>query len=136
MMRPLSGTMNPASIRSVVVFPHPDGPSSEKNSPPSISRVTSSTATLRPNDFRTASSRTDPLSASTIRRPLVAVGRLTVEPSQHQYGDADRQHGDDQHGHAHGVDFRCDALAQQAVDAYGKWWHSDAGGEEGRDEVV
>lgn len=30
MMRPSSGTSNPAIMRSVVVFPHPEGPSSEK----------------------------------------------------------------------------------------------------------
>ena len=30
---PAVGRSKPAIIRSVVVFPHPDGPSSEKNSP-------------------------------------------------------------------------------------------------------
>ena len=33
-------------MRSVVVFPHPEGPSSEKNSPRRIDRLRSSTATV------------------------------------------------------------------------------------------
>ena len=35
--------MKPAIIRSVVVLPHPEGPSSEKNSPPAMSRSRLST---------------------------------------------------------------------------------------------
>ena len=42
---PPVGCSNPAIIRSVVVLPHPDGPSSEKNSPGSMRRSMSSTAT-------------------------------------------------------------------------------------------
>ncbi len=38
-MRPLVGSSKPAIIRSVVVLPHPDGPSSEKNSPGRMSQV-------------------------------------------------------------------------------------------------
>jgi hypothetical protein len=37
-MRPAVGSSNPAISRSVVVLPHPDGPSSEKNSPPTTGR--------------------------------------------------------------------------------------------------
>src|SRR5260370_25179240 len=44
-IRPAVGCSNPAISRSVVVFPHPDGPSSEKNSPLSTVRSTLSTAT-------------------------------------------------------------------------------------------
>ena len=33
MMRPEVGSSKPATSRSVVVFPHPEGPRSEKNSP-------------------------------------------------------------------------------------------------------
>src|SRR6185503_2443287 len=36
--RPESGTTNPASMRSSVVFPQPDGPRSVKNLPDGISR--------------------------------------------------------------------------------------------------
>ena len=45
-MSPLSGISKPASMRSKVVLPQPDGPSSEKNSPRLISKLTSSTARL------------------------------------------------------------------------------------------
>src|ERR1035438_7154195 len=44
-IRPEVGCSNPAIRRSVVVFPHPDGPSSEKNSPLSTVRSMLSTAT-------------------------------------------------------------------------------------------
>ena len=43
-IRPASGVSNPAIIRSVVVLPHPLGPSIEKNSPPGIVIDTASTA--------------------------------------------------------------------------------------------
>src|SRR5262245_1060240 len=41
---PSVGTSKPASMRNSVVFPHPDGPSSAKNSPSKISRWTSCAA--------------------------------------------------------------------------------------------
>ena len=43
-IRPPVGISNPPIIRSVVVLPHPDGPSSEKNSPAAISTDTPATA--------------------------------------------------------------------------------------------
>src|SRR5688572_22636849 len=52
-MAPNVGTSNPASIRSKVVLPQPDGPSSEKNSPRLMSKLTSSTARTGPNSFET-----------------------------------------------------------------------------------
>jgi len=51
--RPMSGSSNPAIIRSEVVLPHPDGPSIEKNSPRPTVMVTSSTATVSPKRFVT-----------------------------------------------------------------------------------
>src|SRR5678815_3878687 len=47
-MLPPLGTSNPATSRSSVVLPHPDGPSRQKNSPASMSRLTSSTAVKSP----------------------------------------------------------------------------------------
>ncbi len=44
LMLPSVGNSSPAIIRSVVVLPQPDGPSSEKNSPSRICRSMSSTA--------------------------------------------------------------------------------------------
>ena len=46
---PASGCSKPAIIRSVVVLPQPEGPSSEKNSPAPISRSSPSTASSSPN---------------------------------------------------------------------------------------
>ena len=43
--RPAVGASNPAIIRRVVVFPQPDGPSIEKNSPRAIEKSASCTAT-------------------------------------------------------------------------------------------
>ena len=48
MIRPSSGTSKPAIMRSVVVLPHPLGPSIEKNSPSPIARDTSFTAAALP----------------------------------------------------------------------------------------
>src|SRR4051794_32634711 len=48
-MRPASGVSKPAIMRSVVVLPHPDGPSRAKNSPAAIVRSTPSTARTRPS---------------------------------------------------------------------------------------
>jgi hypothetical protein len=42
---PSVGVSNPAIIRSVVVFPQPEGPSIEKNSPDAMEKSASATAT-------------------------------------------------------------------------------------------
>src|SRR6185503_15235222 len=52
------GASKPASIRSRVVLPQPDGPSSAKNSPRAMSSDNRSTAVNAPNRFVTASKRT------------------------------------------------------------------------------
>src|SRR5690606_25331318 len=51
----------PATSRSVVVLPHPDGPRSEKNSPSSMRRSTLSTAATSPNLFTRPANSTTPL---------------------------------------------------------------------------
>src|SRR5262245_46060777 len=56
-MRPSLGVSKPASIRSNVVLPQPDGPSSAKNSPCPISKVSVSTAATAPKRLLTASKR-------------------------------------------------------------------------------
>ncbi len=58
LMLPSVGNSRPAIMRSVVVLPHPDGPSSEKNSPSAMERWSSSTATTSPNRLMTPSSST------------------------------------------------------------------------------
>src|ERR1044072_4485753 len=55
---PLVTLSRPASIRNVVVFPQPDGPSNTTNSPSPISSERSSTNFTSPNDLLTFSNRT------------------------------------------------------------------------------
>src|SRR3954469_12318447 len=57
-MRPASGCSKPAIMRSVVVLPEPDGPSSVKNSPSPTTTSTSCTATTSPYVLRRPSART------------------------------------------------------------------------------
>ena len=52
-MSPASGSMKPPIRLSVVVFPHPLGPSKEKNSPSWIVRLISRSATTSPYRFVT-----------------------------------------------------------------------------------
>src|SRR6478609_10316737 len=54
---PRVGVSSPATIRSVVVLPQPEGPSSAKNEPRGTSRSRSLTAVNEPNDFVTLRSR-------------------------------------------------------------------------------
>ncbi len=63
-IRPSSGVSKPASIRSSVVLPQPDGPSSAKNSPARISSDSRSTARKPPNCFTTDSMRSSGMSAA------------------------------------------------------------------------
>src|SRR5699024_8555313 len=55
---PLSGCSNPPIIRSVVVLPDPDGPSSVTNAPPGTSRLMPSTAVVVPNRLTRSRIRT------------------------------------------------------------------------------
>ena len=41
---PADGSSKPAMVRSKVVLPQPEGPSSEKNSPPAMARSTERSA--------------------------------------------------------------------------------------------
>ena len=50
---PEVGVSKPAIIRRMVVLPHPDGPSSEKNAPRGISSETSATARCVAKSFDT-----------------------------------------------------------------------------------
>src|SRR5690348_12722335 len=55
LIRPASSSAKPAMSRNRVVLPQPDGPSSVKNSPSSILRVMSRTATTDAKDRRAPS---------------------------------------------------------------------------------
>src|SRR5215213_769791 len=61
---PAVGSSRPATIRSVVVLPQPDGPSSAKNDPCGTVSVRSSTAVKSPKRLVTPSSRRSPPPAS------------------------------------------------------------------------
>src|SRR3954449_481630 len=54
---PEVGVSSPATMRSVVVLPQPDGPSSAKKDPRGTSRSSSLTAVKPPNVFVTSRSR-------------------------------------------------------------------------------
>ena len=56
--QPASGCSKPAITRSSVVLPQPDGPSTAISSPRSISRFSSRTASIAPNDFDSPRTRT------------------------------------------------------------------------------
>ena len=58
-MRPASGVSKPASMRSSVVLPQPEPPSSANISPRAISRSTPSTAATAPKRLVTPSMRDD-----------------------------------------------------------------------------
>ena len=75
MIFPLVGGSKPATMRSVVVLPHPLGPSSEKNSPAWISTEISSTAVTSSNRFVSDSSLTCPplISQSSSQIPAMPV---------------------------------------------------------------
>src|SRR5215218_11154491 len=89
---PAVGVSRPATMRSVVVLPHPDGPSRAKKEPAGMVSVRSSTATALPNalrrptrrrsrgaDFATVRSGTDDLLEQVLVLLLLAlVERLEV----------------------------------------------------------
>src|SRR5687768_1802026 len=83
--RPRDGSSRPATMRSVVVFPHPDGPSNAKKEPSGTVSVRSSTATKLPNRLVTPSSRRSLPSATDhlVELPLVRRLLLVVEGHEH-----------------------------------------------------
>src|SRR5216684_156944 len=102
-IRPASGRSNPAISRSVVVFPHPDGPRSEKNWPPGMCSVIPSTAVTSPKRLESSTSSIVPsLTAgditSNLQRRDVAHGRRLprtplpcAEPTINEQGHRDRE---------------------------------------------
>ena len=60
-MLPPEATSSPASSRSAVVLPEPDGPTSTMNSPSAISSESSSSAVTSPNRLLTSSKTTRPI---------------------------------------------------------------------------
>src|SRR4051812_10741679 len=70
---PSVGSSNPAIIRIVVVLPHPDGPSSEKNSPSPMATSTPLTAwTASPCEWNVLTMPFSSIAASSVRVALSA----------------------------------------------------------------
>src|SRR5215212_4016285 len=83
--RPPVGSSSPATIRSVVVLPHPDGPSSAKKDPSGTVTVRSSTATKSPKCLVTPSSRRSrPASPTHHLVELALVRRLLLVAERHE----------------------------------------------------
>src|SRR5438132_1158988 len=85
-MVPADGSSKPPIIRSVVVLPHPDGPSRLKNSPRWMSRSRSSTAVTSLNCLVTRSSRTSTSPAFIGRSPRTPVPRIRIVPRSTRFG--------------------------------------------------
>ena len=76
-IRPRSGSSRPATLRSVVVLPQPEGPSRVNISPGRTSKLTSSTARTRPSPARPLSS-----AAKLLEIPRTdTMGWVTASPS-------------------------------------------------------
>src|ERR687892_1424297 len=82
-MAPSVGYSNPPIILRVVVFPHPEGPSREKNSPSSTVKERLSTATVSLKTFDTSSRRTDDICCLPVNREPFRT-RLDDERTQHR----------------------------------------------------
>src|SRR6185295_10171212 len=107
---PSVGTSKPASIRSSVVLPQPDGPSSAKNSPSSMSRWASSTAVTEPPK------RFEMCWMEMMGLPLSMTDLLLAGTRLEPHADRRDGQGDqDQHGRC-GVHFGRHALPDHRVD--------------------
>src|SRR4029434_298179 len=82
---PASGSTSPATMRSTVLLPQPEGPSRERNSPGAASRETSATATTGPNALRSPETRSAgaaPLTAADASRARPGSPRDLAPPAR------------------------------------------------------
>src|SRR5436190_15935077 len=107
MIRPDVGCSNPATMRSVVVFPQPEGPRSEKNSPPGMRKLIPSTAARSPNSFRRSISWISPraiaLEGSSDAEGAEVLGRRRIAPltpGEDAPGE-EAERADDERDHEH-----------------------------------
>src|ERR1051325_2363301 len=83
---PWSGCSKPAMMRSVVVLPDPEGPSSVKNSPALTWRSTLSTATTSPYVFRIPATATS--AAKAVLEDVEPLLEIVVgDRERHEYPD-------------------------------------------------
>src|ERR1700733_8853053 len=97
---PLVMSSSPAIMRNAVVFPHPDGPTKQMNSPSLMSMFSLLTASAPPSYRLVRSSRTTPaMTRSSFDRPGEhASDEVSLEGKEHDERDDDRDHrtrGDD-----------------------------------------
>src|SRR5690348_8108974 len=78
-MAPASGCSSPAMRRNVVVFPAPVGPSSTTNSPSTMLRERSRTATVSPKRLSTCCNRTSAIAVALMDRAPRRAPRRRVE---------------------------------------------------------
>src|SRR5256885_10584576 len=104
-------------MRSVVVLPHPDGPSSVANAPFGTSNETSSTAVTPPNRFVTCETRR--WTASGTRVTESGTRRSKCDPPAREHGEDDERDdghpdvGDGERGRASPVE-----VVHELIDAY------------------
>src|ERR1700686_4473490 len=109
---PALASGNPAMMRSVVVLPHPEGPSRTSSSPSATSSEKSSTATNSPKRLLTRSSLTVAIRPALSRSlPLHDLGEIDESISDQKPGADDR----DLDG-GHGGDGRIDLPLQVLQD--------------------
>src|SRR6185295_18778272 len=127
-MRPSVGVSKPASIRNNVVLPHPEGPSSAKNSPSRISRLTFSTAVTLPKRLVIPSNRMMELSF-TVEVGLSALVWATslmelclcfvwVGARLHPQAHGGQQNGDDNEDRRGRVDLRRHRETHHGIDLH------------------
>src|SRR3989304_6945645 len=117
---PSVGTSRPASMRSNVVLPQPDGPSSAKNSPGMMSRLTLSTATAEPHRFemlRKLMMGLTSASAMSLANAWSMVPLPFPLPAALHHHHQDHQHDRQQYQHRRcGIDFRRHREAEHRID--------------------
>ena len=117
--RPASASSSPASSRSAVVLPQPDGPSSATSSPGAMGRSSPSRARTAPKLRRRSVRRTATPGGAVVRRIAAVGGHVSSPCERRRGGRCRRRTGEQQHerehqrGKRHGDRDRGVALAEQ-----------------------
>src|SRR5437899_2743756 len=117
-MRPYEGRSSPASMRSVVVLPQPDGPTRTMNSPASRERFKSSTAVSAPKILWTPSNLT---SASMSAPHRAAEAERAAEISGHEQVQDDHREREQQREHGQVAELEKPVRAHEVVDLDRSW---------------
>src|SRR5215212_10850628 len=109
---PRSGISSPATKRSVVVLPHPDGPRSVNSSPSLTSKVRSSTACTR----RCFSLRVEPKVLTRLRIVSIRLGLPDADLGAELVGDRNQHDEPPDHQHPERAQLRELAVAPHLPD--------------------